>query len=264
MRQTFLVSIFFLVPALAIASEGFSIENFALRVIHKGGDRTSARNKLEEIGLAGDFHYENFRLKQLTYSFLIAFPICLFSFTSNNPLPTTVLVLTAVVFLTLVFFEKSLNRKVINHRNRIESDFPGVVEMMTLALSAGETPLSVLERVSLRGSGPLVDEFSKVIKDVRSGIPFSNALDSMSRRVQSNTLRRFVDALVIAVSRGAPLIEVLHSHAREAREMQRNQILKAAGKSEISMMIPVVFLILPISILFALWPSLSNLNLFAV
>jgi tight adherence protein C len=28
------------------------------------------------------------------------------------------------------------------------------------------------------------------------------------------------------------------------------------------MMIPVVFLILPISILFALWPSLSNLNLF--
>jgi tight adherence protein C len=29
------------------------------------------------------------------------------------------------------------------------------------------------------------------------------------------------------------------------------------------MMIPVVFLILPISILFALWPSLSTLNLFA-
>jgi tight adherence protein C len=28
-------------------------------------------------------------------------------------------------------------------------------------------------------------------------------------------------------------------------------------------MIPVVFLILPISILFALWPSLTNLNLFA-
>jgi len=40
-------------------------------------------------------------------------------------------------------------------------------------------------------------------------------------------------------------------------------IMNAAGKAEISMMIPVVFLILPISILFALWPSLTNLNLFA-
>jgi tight adherence protein C len=28
------------------------------------------------------------------------------------------------------------------------------------------------------------------------------------------------------------------------------------------MMVPIVFLILPISILFALWPSLSNLNQF--
>ena len=71
------------------------------------------------------------------------------------------------------------------------------------------------------------------------------------------------DAIVIAITRGAPLIEVLHSHAKEARDFQRNQILSAAGKSEIAMMIPVVFLILPISILFALWPSLSSLNLFA-
>ena len=36
-----------------------------------------------------------------------------------------------------------------------------------------------------------------------------------------------------------------------------------AGKAETSMMVPVVFLILPISILFALWPSVTHLNLFA-
>jgi tight adherence protein C len=36
-----------------------------------------------------------------------------------------------------------------------------------------------------------------------------------------------------------------------------------AGKAEISMMVPVVFLILPVSILFALWPSVIRLNLFA-
>jgi tight adherence protein C len=85
----------------------------------------------------------------------------------------------------------------------------------------------------------------------------------MSKQVHSVAVRRFVDALVIAVTRGAPLIDVLHSHAKEARDSQRNQIMSAASKSEIAMMIPVVFLILPISILFALWPSLSNLNLFA-
>ena len=72
-----------------------------------------------------------------------------------------------------------------------------------------------------------------------------------------------MDALIIAISRGAPLMEVLSSQIEEARSNQRNRVLAAAGKAEISMMIPVVFLILPISILFALWPSLSGLNLFS-
>jgi tight adherence protein C len=172
--------------------------------------------------------------------------------------------MTLVIPVTIfAFIEKSLNSKVKAHRTRIESDFPGVVEMMTLALSAGESPLTVLRRVSTRGSGPLTYEFGLVIDDVSRGRPINQALDLMSRRVHSIAVRRFVDAIVIATSRGAPLIEVLHSHAKEARDFQRNRVLSAAGKSEIAMMIPVVFLILPISILFALWPSLSNLNLFA-
>ena len=105
-------------------------------------------------------------------------------------------------------------------------------------------------------------EFSLVIQSVTSGIPFQFALDEMGRRVKSTHIRRFVDALITAMLRGAPLVDVLQSHARNAREAERNRVLSAAGKSEVSMMIPVVFLILPISILFALWPSLSNLNLF--
>jgi tight adherence protein C len=68
---------------------------------------------------------------------------------------------------------------------------------------------------------------------------------------------------VTATLRGAPLVEVLSRHAVEARGNQRNLSNGSGGKAEISMMIPVVFLILPISILFALWPSLANLNLFA-
>jgi tight adherence protein C len=85
----------------------------------------------------------------------------------------------------------------------------------------------------------------------------------MGRDLDSIAIRRFVDSLIIATLRGAPIIDVLQRHAQEARELQRNRVLGAAAKAEISMMIPVVFLILPISILFALWPSLANLNLFS-
>ena len=64
------------------------------------------------------------------------------------------------------------------------------------------------------------------------------------------------------MTRGTPLIETLSHAVAEARNIERANLLTAAGKAEISMMIPVVFLILPISILFALYPSLTSLSLF--
>jgi tight adherence protein C len=85
----------------------------------------------------------------------------------------------------------------------------------------------------------------------------------LSRRLSSDAIRRFVDTLAISIARGSSLVETLSHSANESRNLERVRLLTAAGKSEISMMIPVVFLILPVSILFALYPSLANFNLFA-
>jgi tight adherence protein C len=263
MRNALLISLLFLIPALILANDGFSWETFIVNSVRRSSDRTSARSKLTEIGAPGEIAYENFRIKEILLCGAITLPLIIFLLARGSSLIFILAAILILPLLTVAFIEKSLNNKVAAHRDRIESDFPGVVEMMTLALSAGESPLTVLRRISTRGSGPLTHEFELVISDVSKGTPFNQALDLMSRRVHSIALRRFVDAIVIATSRGAPLIEVLLSHAKEARDFQRNRIMSAAGKSEISMMIPVVFLILPISILFALWPSLSNLNLFA-
>jgi tight adherence protein C len=68
--------------------------------------------------------------------------------------------------------------------------------------------------------------------------------------------------MAIAISRGTPLVETLTQTVREARSAERIKILNTAAKAEISMMIPVVFLILPISILFAMYPSMASLDLF--
>lgn len=263
MREILVVTLLFLIPAVVIANEEFSWELFLLRSIRKSADRTSVREKLAELGATSEIAYENFRLREIFFCGTFTLPVIIFQVVSGSSFLTILGSVIAIPATTFVVMERALNQRVDEHRIQIDSDFPGIVEMMTLALSAGESPLTVLNRISRRGSGPLTREFENVIEQVSKGVPFAQALDQMSRRVHSISVRRFVDALVIAITRGAPLIDVLHSHAKEVRDSQRNQILNAAGKSEIAMMIPVVFLILPISILFALWPSLANLNLFA-
>jgi tight adherence protein C len=68
--------------------------------------------------------------------------------------------------------------------------------------------------------------------------------------------------MIISLSRGTSLVETLSHNVQESRNQERVRLLTAAGKAEINMMIPVVFLILPISILFALFPSITALNFY--
>ena len=183
--------------------------------------------------------------------------------TSGKSLFVTALFSSLLGALIFVVIDRELTSRIKKHREAIEAQFPAIIEMMTLAIAAGETPMQAMLRIANSAEGELSKEFAVVISEIRTGEPLHVTLDSMGRRVKSVMIRRFVDAVVTATLRGAPLIEVLSRHAVEARGNQRNRVMNAAGKAEVAMMIPVVFLILPISILFALWPSLTNLNLFA-
>lgn len=233
------------------------------RRIAKSKDRTSTSNRLSEIGLDSSIDFEKFKTKQIIYTALTGFTCLLFSIFFGTSPVSALLLATFVSILTFVAIDRDLSQKVKKQRLMIDSEFPAVIEMYSLALSAGETPLVAMERISKSAKGSLARDFSTVVAQVKSGKAFHIALDDMGRGTESLLIRKFTDSLIIATLRGAPLTEVLQRHAQEAREAQRNRVLGAAAKAEISMMVPVVFLILPISILFALWPSLANLNLIA-
>jgi tight adherence protein C len=263
MNNPLTVTALFLIPIFLLLNDDFSLERASIKSIHRIGDRTSVRAKLAELGRFKEQDYENFRYKQLIISSLFAFCIILFGILRDTSLVSIISLLVLTFSATIYLLERSLSRRVRNYRLGIEEEFPAIVEMLTLSLSAGESPLSAIQRISSRGSGALVSQFEQVVVEVSQGAPFEEALDSLGRRLQSMSVRRFIDSIVVAISRGTPLVEILQSHAQEAQSLQRNRITSLAAKAEMSMMIPVVFLILPISILFALWPSLTNLNLFA-
>ena len=226
-------------------------------------DNTEIRNRLSELGKVNGNSYGEFRYRQLLFA------------TGAGLLPFLALFLILIDLITAIglslffgigtyfLYDKYLTTQVIRQRDQVEAEFPAIIEMLTLAIAAGETPISAFARIAERSRSALADEFEKVVKDVRSGRPFHESLDHMGRNLRSSTIRRFIDALVIAMVRGAPIVEVLHRHVAEARVNQRNLVMDKAGKAETTMMIPIIFLILPISVLFALWPSINQLSFFA-
>ena len=257
-----------LIPGLLAAIGALSLalnsspHNEVKTRVGRARDRKKVQERLSEIGLTKSSDFESFRIRQLLIAGSASL-VTLFALVIFGKPPIFALLLSAIeAAFVYSAIDRNLTVKVKNQRLLVDAEFPAIVEMYSLAMSAGETPLAAMERIARSANGSLAINFARVVESVKSGKPFLLALDEMGRDLDSVLIRRFVDALIIATLRGAPLIDVLQRHAQEARESQRNRVLGAAAKAEISMMVPVVFLILPISILFALWPSLANLNSF--
>ena len=140
-------------------------------------------------------------------------------------------------------------------RELIELEFPSVVELFAILLAGSMSPATALLRISERTTGEFASMLRDSVSEIQDGANFSQALDVVSSRVKSPMVRRFCDSLTIAIERGSPLLDVVHRQVEEVRQQQRSKLLESAGKAEIGLMIPVVFLILPVSVLFALWPS---------
>jgi tight adherence protein C len=104
-------------------------------------------------------------------------------------------------------------------------------------------------------------ELRRTLAEARTGLSLIDALTGLANRTTLPSLARFVDGIAVAVDRGTPLADVLRAQAQDVRELTRRRLMESGGRREIGMMVPVVFLVLPITVLFAVYPGLAVLDL---
>lgn len=153
-----------------------------------------------------------------------------------------------------------LSQQIKKRERAMLAEFPALAELMALSVTAGESALGALERVVRSSNGELSQEFKQILAMTRTGESLVSALQSFSQRTSVAALSRFVDGLVVAIERGTPLADVLRAQAQDVRDNAKRELMETAGKKEIGMMAPVVFLILPLTVIFAMFPGISLLN----
>jgi tight adherence protein C len=221
------------------------------------GGSASARHRLEQAGRG--MTLEEFRAEQVLWGgggLLAGLALSLF-FTANSgfrPVPLLILCLICTVSGVLAR-DRWLSREVATREERMMAEFPTIAELLALAVAAGEGAVGALERVTTISHGELARELSRALADARAGASLVAALQGIAVRTSLPPLARFVDGVAIAVERGTPLAEVLRAQAVDVREAGKRALLEAGGKKEIAMMVPVVFLVLPVTVLFALFPG---------
>jgi tight adherence protein C len=152
-----------------------------------------------------------------------------------------------------------LTQQVERRQARMLDELPTLADLICLAVTAGEAPRAAIERVVTRARGELSRELGLVLADLRAGAPFVTALERLAARVPVPQVVRFVDGLVVAVERGTPLADVLRAQATDVREQRKRELIEIGGRREVYMLVPVVFMLLPVVVLFALYPGFFTL-----
>ncbi|MGL4173555.1 MAG: type II secretion system F family protein [Actinomycetota bacterium] len=227
------------------------------------GSSDALRRRLDRLGRSDDV--EIIRVQQLLCAACAA--VCgsgvaawLWWWRSAAVVPLVILVMVSTV-TGAVLRDWWLTRQVVRREQVMLMQFPALAEMLALAVGAGEGPMAAIARVTRLSRGPLAAELGRVLDDVRAGSTAADALQRLGGRTGLAPLTRFVDGMVVAIERGTPLAEVLRYQAHDVREAGRRALMETAGTREIAMMIPVVFLILPITVLFAVFPGFAFLRL---
>ncbi len=219
--------------------------------------------RLRRAGRSTTIH--EYRLEQIQWAVLgllcaVGFSFLLASSRNVSVAPLIILVVAAP-FAGLIACDYRLKSQIASRAHDILAEFPTVAELLALSVAAGEGPLGALERVSSLGHGALAEEIEDCVNEIRSGTTLTKALENLGQRTDLAAITRFADGVALAVERGTPLAKVLRAQAQDARELGHRELMEIGGKKEITMLFPVIFLILPITIVFAVFPSLQVLRI---
>lgn len=222
------------------------------------GGGSSVRRRLAALG--SPLSVEQFRTEQVIWGAIgtgAGLSITLVAIVSNHRSPALlILIVLGGMCAGVVARDWWLGQAVAKHNAETLAEFPVIAEMLALAVAAGEGPANAIARVCRLTRGHLTVQLERVLAETRAGAPLQAALLQARDATALEPLARFLDGMAVAIDRGTPMADVLHAQAADVRALGKRQLLETGGKKEILMMTPVVFLILPITILFAFFPGL--------
>jgi len=134
-----------------------------------------------------------------------------------------------------------------SRRKHVIRDLPIFLDFITMSVEAGLNITGAIEQAVMKGpKGPLSQEFSRMLRDLRAGLPRSEALKRLADRMDIAQISSFTSALIQADRVGASLGETLRAQAMQRREERFLQAEKLALEAPVKMMAPLVMFFFPL------------------
>ena len=167
---------------------------------------------------------------------------------------------TAAALGAFAFFLPSLAEKWERKAfmQEVERGLPQIADLMYASLLGGKSVMGALEVAAMEGRGAAVELFRQACKELSMGTPKKQAFSQMLEVCPSRDLSLLLHSMLRSERHGYSLTETLKAQADHLRFKNRAYRKSQAYKMPLKMLVPLVFLILPASILLILGPVILS------
>lgn len=151
--------------------------------------------------------------------------------------------------------QAALSDRIRERRRSMARQLPFLLDLITLGVESGLNPSAAIAlAVSHAPAGPMRDEFTRVLRDVRAGRPRGEALRLLAERTSVNGVASFAAAMLSAERQGLALAPLLRAQAEQRRNERFLQAEKRAMEAPVKLLLPLVAFIFPGTFAVLLFP----------
>ena len=152
-----------------------------------------------------------------------------------------------------------LYQKIYDRSATLQRELPDAIDLLTISVESGLGFDAAVQQVARNTSGPLADEFSRVLREMQIGQGRSAALRGLADRTNVPDVRTFVSAMVQADAFGIPVGQVLRIQSSEMRVKRRQRAEEKAQQVPVKITIPLIFCILPCLFMAVMGPAVISI-----
>lgn len=143
---------------------------------------------------------------------------------------------------------------------RFAKEFPFFLDVLVLGMKAGLTFAAAIEQaIGFLPQGPVRQEFSRYLRETRTGVSKRMALDRLSVRVVIPAVTNFTASVAQAEETGGSLGDVLADQARQRRQERFLRAEKLANQAPVKMLFPLIALLFPVTFIIIGFPIVIQL-----
>ncbi|MPZ13919.1 MAG: hypothetical protein GEU73_05775 [Chloroflexi bacterium] len=153
-----------------------------------------------------------------------------------------------------------LERRLASRRTRVMMELPTLLDMLTIATSAGLSLEQAFSDVARQAQGLVAQDLQRAVREMAVGQrSVADALEMLAERNGVPELKRLSGHLRAAHEQGVPLVQALTTQAEALRDQKRLRIVEEGNKATVRMILPVALFILPVLFVVLLVPAAVTL-----